>query len=204
MKFRLSLVLLLSFFQFACEKTETEVSVEIQVKTNKGEVVDGADVLISDILAGTTNAEGKLELTKKFAPGSRQKIEIYKNSDQFYYARYVDSFQVAEKVAQKLNIMATLYYAPKPTDADETSLSEAETPEIMTDPLETAKKEIAAAEVFRGQRVGHGNGFLHGRDDARLGCRHALHRAEDLAELTLGAELGPVSVDHVHEQARGA
>lgn len=147
MKFRLSLVLLLSFFQFACEKTETEVSVEIQVKTNKGEVVDGADVLISDILAGTTNAEGKLELTKKFAPGSRQKIEIYKNSDQFYYARYVDSFQVAEKVAQKLNIMATLYYAPKPTDADETSLSEAETPEIMTDPLETAKKEIAAAEV---------------------------------------------------------
>jgi hypothetical protein len=100
----------------ACQKNETTVDLKVSAKTNQGDPVAGAAVVLEKNEIGETDAQGLFEKTQTLSSDSRASIEIKKESPSYYFAPYFESFKVSNEESQKVTIVATLYFVPKPKE----------------------------------------------------------------------------------------
>jgi hypothetical protein len=114
---------------------ESEYTVNVKVKNNQGEPLDGAEVRIEKNKLGVTDQNGNLEATISLAPESETRVEVTKDSAQFYYAPYFKRFTVPKLAeledGKKLPIEfeAILYSVPKPKVVAENKDQKKETKE---------------------------------------------------------------------------
>jgi hypothetical protein len=114
---RLVLASLLLTASWSCKKNDSEVRIHVEVKTNQGDPVDKAQVLIDGRKLGETSNAGQLKAELTLPAGSRKRLEVKKESDTYYFAPYFESFVVSEASRQEINIPAVLYFVPKPSPA---------------------------------------------------------------------------------------
>lgn len=112
---RLVLASLLLTANWSCKKDDSEVRIRVEVKTNQGDPVDKAQVLIDGRKLGETSNAGQLSAELTLPAGSRRRLEVKKESDTYYFAPYFESFVVSEASRQEINIPAVLYFVPKPS-----------------------------------------------------------------------------------------
>jgi hypothetical protein len=114
---RLVLASLVLAASWSCKKNDSEVRIRVDVKTNQGDPVDKAQVLIDGKKLGETSNAGQLKVELTLPAGSRKRLEVKKESDTYYFAPYFESFVVSEASRQEINIPAVLYFVPKPSPA---------------------------------------------------------------------------------------
>ncbi len=107
-----------------CFQQETKVSLEIEVKSNQGEPIAEAVIRVNGQQVGTSDRVGRFAGDLQLPKESRQKLEIIKESEEFYYAPYFDSFTVSTDDAQIQRVQATLYFVPKPNAEEERKVEE--------------------------------------------------------------------------------
>ena len=112
-KLRLPLALLLVASTYACKNHEAEVQIRVEVKTNQGDPVENAQIIIDGNKLGETSNAGRFNTAINLTTGSRKRIEIKKDSEKYYFAPYFESFVVTEASRQEVNVPAILYFVPK-------------------------------------------------------------------------------------------
>lgn len=106
------------FSIYSCKKRNVEVEVKVQVKNNQGKPIANAQILLEQQLEGMTNSNGYYSVTKLFETDKKVNLEVKKESKDFYFAPYFDSFTVLNKDKQSITVNAIMYYVPKPSDED--------------------------------------------------------------------------------------
>ena len=96
---QLFLTMLLAVSGYACKKHEAEVQIRVEVKTNQGDPVDKAQIIIDGNKLGETTNAGRFSTAINLPTGSRKRIEIKKDSDKYYFAPYFESFVVTEALS---------------------------------------------------------------------------------------------------------
>jgi hypothetical protein len=103
---------------FACEPEKYPVQLNIKVENSDSEVVDQATIKVDGLALGSTNHLGQWEGSFQSALGEKRKIEISKESRDYYFAPYVESFSLDDPTNKKIAINARLYYVAKPSLKD--------------------------------------------------------------------------------------
>lgn len=115
---------------WACTPKDQAVRLRIEAKTNQGEPVSGAVVSLDGKPIGETDLTGQFLSDKTLPVGSKPRIEVRKDSDQYYFAPFNETFTVAEAAASEsgdvaapaeVALKAVLYFVPKPKPGDETA-----------------------------------------------------------------------------------
>lgn len=130
----------------ACKKHEAEVHIRVEVKTNQGDPVDKAQVLIDGNKLGETTNSGHFNTALNLPTGSRKRLEIKKDSEKYYFAPYFESFVVTEATRQEINVPAVLYFVPKST-ANITSAAAGAAAGIIAATAETPASHTAEPTV---------------------------------------------------------
>ena len=82
-KLRLPLALLLVASTYACKNHEAEVQIRVEVKTNQGDPVENAQIIIDGNKLGETSNAGRFNTAINLTTGSRKRIEIKKDSEKY-------------------------------------------------------------------------------------------------------------------------
>ena len=98
----------------ACVAKETKVRLKIEARTNQGEPVHAARVLLDGKNLGATSNAGRFETEVSLPAGAKKKVEVHKDSDTYYFAPYYQAFEVEGPGPQEIAVAATLYFVPKP------------------------------------------------------------------------------------------
>jgi len=104
----------LLFLLVSCFDKKVPVNFKVDVKTNQGDPVAGASVKLEGTELGTTDSKGHFEKATELEPKSRQRIEVTKQSDAYYFAPFYESFAVQDGGTQEVKVASTLYFVPKP------------------------------------------------------------------------------------------
>lgn len=97
----------------SCNKNAAKIHIRVEAKTNQGEPVDKAQIFVDGKKIGETAKDGHYSTAVEMPAGSRRRLEIKKESEQYYYAPYIENFVVSEAARQEINIPAVLYFVPK-------------------------------------------------------------------------------------------
>lgn len=157
----LSLVLI-GILVISCEPQKLKVNFKISVKDNQGKFVNSANVKINQKKIGKTDSNGNFFYSNEFSQGSTINIKIAKDSDEYYYAPYFDSFPISNKSPQTISVNATLYFVPKPTRddlkmiADEDKQSNTDKSEIIVTSKQP-KQDNKKKEVIKNSTFLHSN-----------------------------------------------
>lgn len=128
----------------SCNNTNN-VDIAVVVLDNQKAPIPAASVILDGQTVGQTNNSGTLNLTKEFPINTRVKVEIQKQSSDFYYAPFFDSFFVNNKESSSINLSATLYSVPKPSAADDQQVNApAATTNEINQPVVDTKEDSQA------------------------------------------------------------
>lgn len=160
MRANLKLCFLLTLFLTGCTGKEATVALTANVKTNQGDPVQGAVISMEGKALGETNLNGVFETRINVPVGIKNKIEVKKESESYYFAPYYESFTLADSQAQELTLNAVLYFVPKPAaqgsdvaaatekssaPAEQATASGAESPEVASaDPATVAPADFTS------------------------------------------------------------
>ena len=114
MKFNLLVAVTLQFL-FACTPKETTVRFHVDARTNQGEPVSAAAVIVDGKILGETANNGSFSGEIKLPVSAKSRVELRKDSDTYYFAPYVQSFEVSSVTPQDVAVAAILYFVPKPS-----------------------------------------------------------------------------------------
>lgn len=127
----------------SCFQQETAVSFEVNVRSNQSEPVAGATVRVGEQTIGETSKSGALKAEVNLPQQTRQKIEILKDSDRFYYAPYFDSIDVGSGDTQNVKVEATLYFVPKPSSEEQQKVEESYSGSLVSE--DNAGEDVSEA-----------------------------------------------------------
>ena len=143
----LVLIAFASMMSTGCEEQQSNVEFIAKVKTNLGDPVPDATIVFGQEVVGVTDTSGNFKLTSKLNFNERVRVEIRKESDVYYFAPYFDGFVVKEDEKQKVDMVAVLYFVPKPNmdiaDKDESQ----DTNSTVNDLDESVSKADEVEEV---------------------------------------------------------
>ena len=108
-------VWLLVALSLSCTPKEATVRFHVEARTNQGEPVNAAQVLVDGKIIGQTTNEGAFRGDLRLPVASTKKLEIKKDSDTHYFAPYTQTFDVSSISPQEVTVAAVLYFVPKPT-----------------------------------------------------------------------------------------
>ncbi len=108
-------VWLLVAFSLSCKPKETTVRFHVDARTNQGEPVHAAQVLVDGKVIGQTTNEGSYRGEINLPVSVTKKLEIKKDSDTHYFAPYTQTFDVSSISPQEVTVAAVLYFVPKPS-----------------------------------------------------------------------------------------
>jgi len=97
----------------SCTEKKVEMTLRVTVKTNQKDAVAGAVVKVDGAVIGESDAKGELVAKLPLPAQSRRKLEVSKQSDNYYFAPYFESIVVGDS-PQELALAATLFFVPKP------------------------------------------------------------------------------------------
>jgi len=132
--------LITAIFICSCEKSSVPAEISIQVNNSKKQVVADAEVKIDGELVGKTNDKGIFASKIDLTVGNRYRVEVAKDSADYYYAPYFDSFEVLDQKENKVDIRATLYFVPKPSNKNQLNKAD-----VAVKPSEKSRED------FRGE-----------------------------------------------------
>jgi hypothetical protein len=146
--FFLPILALLPLLQVACTEKDSKVRLNVTVKTNQGDPIDGAEISLDGKPIGVSATTGAFQTELDLKMQSRQRLEVKKNSDAYYFAPFFESFIVSSNPTQDVNITATLYFVPKPTPDGAVMEAAEPTPEepVVPNEIKKAGEEEKLAE----------------------------------------------------------
>lgn len=137
--------LLTALMLTGCTGKEATVALTANVKTNQGDPVQGAVVSIDGKALGETNLNGIFETRINVPVGLKNKVEVKKESESYYFAPYYESFTLADSLAQELTLNAVLYFVPKPS-AQSAEIAATEKSPATVLPTEAAQPAVVVSE----------------------------------------------------------
>lgn len=149
------ILVFISVFAFlSCEGTK-EYPLTLSVKTNTGNPIEGASVKVDQTVVGKTDAKGEFDGKAVLRQGEDAKLEVSKDSSDFYYAPYFKKFAVPEDNAKALEFEAVLYSVPKPKvvagndegKEEEKSEDTPEAPVVVSETGSSVKNEIETPKI---------------------------------------------------------
>ncbi len=146
---KLGLLVVAVLLATSCMKREARVRFRVEAKTNQGDPVSAAIVALDGIELGRTNALGLFEGDTDLPVGARRRLEVKKESAQYYFAPYYETFSVGDAKPLDLDVAATLYFVPKPSanevaGAKDVGASPTASPTTTTDTGVSASAEAEA------------------------------------------------------------
>ena len=145
----LLMIAIMATLSSGCWKKEAAVHFKVEAKTNQGDPVDQALVVLDGKTLGKTNELGLFEGEAKLPVGARKRLEVKKESDAYYFAPYYETFSAPDSHALDMEIAATLYFVPKPTVKDEklaATGTSSPAPDVAASSAADAKSEEKSAE----------------------------------------------------------
>ncbi|MBM4250856.1 MAG: PEGA domain-containing protein [Deltaproteobacteria bacterium] len=106
---------LLVALSLCCKPKETTVRFLVDARTNQGEPVHAAQVIVDGKIIGQTTNDGAFRGELKLPVAATKKLEIKKDSDTHYFAPYTQTFDVSSVTPQEVTVAAVLYFVPKPS-----------------------------------------------------------------------------------------
>ena len=98
----------------ACTEQKALVTLIVQVRTNQGDPVSGAQIDLDGKSVGVSDQTGRLSYQVELPAASTPRLEVRKESDTYYFAPYVETFTIGDSPTASFDVEATLYFVPKP------------------------------------------------------------------------------------------
>ena len=113
--FNVSILVLAVLFGLSCDSKEN-YQMRVEVKTNVGDPIAGAEIRVEKDTVGKTDEDGFFSKEIALQAGEKVKLEVMKESAEFYFAPYFKRFTVPEIDGEdnSLAFQAILYSVPKP------------------------------------------------------------------------------------------
>lgn len=96
-----------------CTDKTVDIKILMTVKDNNGNPIEGALVKIENNEIGHTNSKGILETKIKTKLNIKNRVEITKQSEDFYFSPSYDSFIIKDPNSEPIKIDAIMYFVPK-------------------------------------------------------------------------------------------
>ena len=98
----------------ACTEQKAQLTLSVQVRTNQGDPVSGAQIDLDGKSVGVSDQTGRFSYQVELPAASTPRLEVRKESDTYYFAPYVETFAIGDGPTAAFDVEATLYFVPKP------------------------------------------------------------------------------------------
>lgn len=97
-----------------CVRKQTNINLQVHVKTPEGEDISGAIVSLDREEIGETNAFGTLTYSFKAEQGSDHRVDVTKEAETYYFAAYSETKKIPKIASSEWRLEGIMYMVPKP------------------------------------------------------------------------------------------
>jgi hypothetical protein len=126
-----------------CQDQESKVYFSVKAKNSEGKPLGEAQVKLNDQAIGKTDMNGLLEYSGPLPVGKIARIQVEKQSDEFYFAPHEESFLVKDVAIQDISVAAVLYFVPKPGNTSDAEPVEGTNTGILAADAVATEEEIS-------------------------------------------------------------